>query len=115
MCGEVDASELLLLGLPPAHLQQTVHVQESHLRGSAGNKDGHSTLLGVGDYFLLLHFIINVSGWSRHQREWKGRILLIPLLCNVGILHLWRCRSHLAPSTLYKWQHVGALVHALYF
>lgn len=31
LCGEADAPELLLICLPPAHLQQTVHVPESHL------------------------------------------------------------------------------------
>lgn len=36
LCGEADASELFLICLPPAHLQQTVHVPESHLRVSAG-------------------------------------------------------------------------------
>ena len=36
MCGEAVAFEFLLQCLSPADLQQTTHVQESHLRGAAG-------------------------------------------------------------------------------
>ena len=38
LCGEANASELFLICLPPANVQQTIHVPESHLWGSAGNK-----------------------------------------------------------------------------
>lgn len=43
--GEADASELVLVRLPPAHLQQAVHVPQGHLRSSAGSGSAFSTPL----------------------------------------------------------------------
>lgn len=89
LCGEADAFELFLVCLPPAHLQQTVHVPESHLWGSAGNI--YPTLISVslwlyGCFKLWLSICLSASKGTKtlncKHTGLKVQPLLISLLCN---------------------------------
>lgn len=63
--GEADASELVLVRLPPAHLQQAVHVPQGHLRSSAGSGSAFSTPLSHsgGEWpVVLTAAIVNILG-----------------------------------------------------